>query len=294
MTDQPPAAGPQPRDAVPTCYRHPGRETYVRCQRCERPICPDCMREAAVGHQCVECVAEGNRGVRQARTVFGGRVTRSAGVTWALIAANVLAFMAQYAVPGFTERFLMSTIHVNVLGEWWRLLTSAFLHSQTAIYHIVGNMLALYLFGPELERRLGHLRFAGLYLLSAIGGGVAVYLFGAAALGASGAVWGLLGAVIVFGRKLGFDARYALVLLAINVVITFVVPGISWQGHLGGLAVGVAVAAIFAYAPAKNRQAIQLAGVLAVLVVLMLVVLAAPPFDETVRWQLERLGRPIG
>src|SRR5688572_24767753 len=99
MTSQPPSPPPQPEqpaEAVPTCYRHPDKETWVRCQRCERPICPECMRDAAVGFQCPECVAEGNRGIRQARSTFGGGVVRTPFVTYAILVINVLVFGAQY------------------------------------------------------------------------------------------------------------------------------------------------------------------------------------------------------
>ncbi|GAA4592035.1 rhomboid family intramembrane serine protease [Planotetraspora phitsanulokensis] len=282
MTSQPPPPPPSEQppvqpgaEAVPTCYRHPDRETYVRCQRCERPICPDCMREASVGHQCVECVREGNQSVRQAQAPMGGAYVVKPRVTWALLIANVLAFGLQYLLPGRLENaYAVSPVHIY-LGEWWRLITGAFLHS--GLIHIGFNMWALYMIGPELERRLGSLRFATLYLLSALGGSVAIYLFGYAAVGASGAIYGLFGALFVVAKRLGFDARGVLWVLAINVVITFVVPGISWQGHLGGLVTGTLVAAAFAYAPAKNRTAVQFGSAAAVLVVLILLVTQLSP-----------------
>ncbi|MBP2706279.1 rhomboid family intramembrane serine protease [Microbispora sp. RL4-1S] len=278
MTSQPPPSTPPGSEAVPTCYRHPERETYVRCQRCERPICPDCMREAAVGHQCVECVREGNQSVRPAQAVFGGAAVTVPRVTWALLAANVLAYVAEFLSPDeVIGRFAMFPVDVYY-GEWWRLITSAFLHAPPpSFWHILFNMWALFAIGPELERRLGSVRFAALYLLSALGGSVAVYLFGTNALGASTAIYGLFGALFVVARRLGYDARGVLWLIGINVVITFVVPGISWQGHLGGLVTGVVVAAGFAYAPARNRAAVQLGTAAAVLVALILLVTALMP-----------------
>ncbi|GIH72990.1 rhomboid family intramembrane serine protease [Sphaerimonospora thailandensis] len=276
----PPNMPPPGADAVPTCYRHPDRETYVRCQRCERPICPDCMREAAVGHQCVECVREGNRDVRRTRAVFGGAAVVTPRVTWALLAANVLAYGAEVlARDEILRNFQMWSPGVYFYDEWWRLITSAFLHAPPpSFWHILFNMWALFVIGPELERRLGSVRFGALYLLSALGGSVAVYLFGIAAVGASGAIYGLFGALFVVARRLGYDACGVLWLIGINVVITFIVPGISWQGHLGGLVVGTLVAAAFAYAPARNRTAVQVGSATAVLLVLIMIVAALPPY----------------
>ncbi|MBX6385093.1 MAG: rhomboid family intramembrane serine protease [Microbispora sp.] len=279
MTSQPPSP-PQPgAQAVPTCYRHPDRETYVRCQRCERPICPDCMNEAAVGHQCPECVRDGNREVRQARAAFGGAAVTTPRVTWTLLILNVLAYAAEVVRPDeVVQRFAMWSVGVH-LGEWWRLITSAFLHAPPpSFWHILFNMWALYALGPELERRLGSGRFAALYLLSALGGSVAIYLFGTSAVGASGAIYGLFGALFVIARRLGYDARGALWLIGINVVLTFVVPGISWQGHLGGLVVGTIVAAGFAYAPQRNRALVQAGVAAVVLLALVLVVTTLPPY----------------
>ncbi|GAA3000939.1 rhomboid family intramembrane serine protease [Streptosporangium longisporum] len=281
MTTQP---SDEPGTVVPTCYRHPGRETYVRCQRCDRPICPDCMRDAAVGFQCPECVAEGGKGMRQAQAVFGGRAVTTPRVTWTLLILNVLAYVAE-VVGGnpVVNAFAMNSYGVAYEGEWWRLVTGAFLHQPIGagglgLTHILFNMWALYAIGPELERRLGAARFLTLYLLSALGGSVAIYLFGIAAVGASGAIYGLFGALFVLGRKLGYDVRGVLWLIGINVVLTFTIANISWQGHLGGLVTGALVAAVLAFAPRGNRDAVQWGGCVAILVILVALVLVLPPF----------------
>jgi membrane associated rhomboid family serine protease len=229
------------------------------------------MRDAAVGHQCVECVAEGNQGVRRAvpRTVLGGRAPASAVpvVTYTLIGACLAAYVAELSSWAVVWDFMMlgqgvlPDGHVGGVaqGEWYRLFTTMFLHQRGGsfgITHILFNMWALYAVGPALEQVLGRWRYLALYLLSGLGGSVLLYLVGApgaSAVGASGAIFGLFGAYFVIGRRLGGPVGPIVVLLVINLVITFSVPGISWQGHVGGLVVGAALAAAYAYAPAARR-----------------------------------------
>ncbi|NEC65660.1 rhomboid family intramembrane serine protease [Streptomyces sp. SID9727] len=295
--------------AATTCYRHPSYETYVSCVRCERFICPDCMREAAVGHQCVECVREGQRSVRQARTAFGGAVSRTAVpvVTYALIGLNVLAYLAELIRPGVVDRFAMTGagltdadggqyVYVEggspgfdvvgvVDGEWYRLLTGAFLHLPPdgssfgslpfGVLHIVFNMYALWNLGRVVEEQLGRGRFLALYLLSALGGSVLVYLIspGDEVVGASGAVFGLAAAFYVISRRLGRDMQAVngflagfLVWMLLSAAFT------SWEGHLGGLLTGAAVTVVYAYAPAGRRTAVQAAGCVVLAAVLVLLV----------------------
>ncbi|WP_102143574.1 rhomboid family intramembrane serine protease [Mycobacterium hubeiense] len=251
---------PQSPAETPTCYRHPHRQTYVRCTRCQRYICPECMRSAAVGHQCVECVAEGARTVRAPRTQFGAPQRSATPVlTYLLIAANVVMFVLQ-TTSSEVERRLALWSPAVADGELWRLVTSAFLHF--GIMHLLFNMWALYVVGPPLEAALGRLRFIALYALSALGGSVVVYLISpleAATAGASGAVFGLFGATFVVGRRLNLDVRWVVALIVINLVLTFTIPGISWQGHIGGLVTGAAVATAYVYAPHQRRNMIQAA-----------------------------------
>ncbi|WP_336212468.1 rhomboid family intramembrane serine protease [Nonomuraea sp. LPB2021202275-12-8] len=279
MTSQPPippSQPDQPEQAAPTCYRHPDRETWVRCQRCDRPICPDCMRDAAVGFQCPECVAEGNKGLRQARSTFGGAAVAVPYVTWAVLAVNVLVFAAQQ-LPGLdvSRLFAMWPAGVAVLGEYYRLISSAFVHG--GVFHILFNGWALFVIGPYLERAFGHVRFLAVYLVSALGGSVLVFWVDAlntATVGASGAIFGLFGAMFVVSRKLNMDVRGIAALIAINLVITFLVPSISWTGHVGGLITGAALAGALAYAPKNNRtlwQVLAIAGTVAVFVALVLI-----------------------
>ncbi|TMR25680.1 rhomboid family intramembrane serine protease [Nonomuraea turkmeniaca] len=261
---------------MPTCYRHPDKETWVRCQRCDRPICPDCMRDAAVGFQCPECVAEGNRGVRQAKSTFGGSVVRTPFVTYTILVINVLVFGAQYLAGNeVTGELAMWPAGVAVLDQYYRLITAAFVHG--GVFHILFNCWALYVVGPYLERAFGHVRYVALYLISALGGSVlGLWLdpLNQPTVGASGAIFGLFGAVFVVGRKLNMDVRGIAVLIAINLVITFVVSGISWTGHIGGLITGSLLAGAIAYAPKNNKtlwQVLAITGALALLAVLVVV-----------------------
>jgi membrane associated rhomboid family serine protease len=251
-------------EAAPTCYRHPGRETYVHCTRCERPICPDCMRSAPVGFQCPECVAGAGAGpVRRPRTVYGGVVRRRSGsVTNALIALNVAVFVAEiFSAKGQAGQMLggnpinplerrFGLWADNFFGgghEYYRLLTAAFLHVD--VIHIALNMYILWLLGPPLEHLLGRLRFIALYLTCALGGGALAYFTGQGGVGASGAIFGLFSAFYLFSRRLGRDTRPILFLIVINLVFSFTVPGIGYWDHLGGLAAGAIVGAGYAYAP---------------------------------------------
>ncbi|HLU75875.1 MAG TPA: rhomboid family intramembrane serine protease [Nonomuraea sp.] len=281
MTSQPPlppSQPEQPAETVPTCYRHPDRETWVRCQRCDRPICPDCMRDAAVGFQCPECVAEGNRGIRQAKSTFGGALVRAPYVTWTLLGANVLVFLAQYLVPDIARLFGMNSIMVALGDEYYRLITAAFVH--VSLFHILFNCWALYVIGPYLERAFGHVRFAALYFVSAFGGSVLGLWMDhprVFTIGASGAIFGLFGAVFVVGRRLNLDVRGITVLIVINLAITFIVPGISWTGHIGGLVTGAALSAALAYAPKENRTRWQLMAVAGFVVLLAVLVVVRVP-----------------
>ena len=271
--------GQIPQSQAPGCYRHPDRTTYIRCTRCEQPICPDCMRSAAVGFQCPDCVGEAARTVRQPSTVSGGGLITKPYVTWTLIGLTVAIFMWQFAagVGAVAEDYGMWPFGIVLYGEWWRLLTAAFLHGSWL--HIAFNMYVLFVLGPTLERVLGHLRFIVLYIVAALGGSVASYVFSdprTVSVGASGAIFGLMGALIVAGRRMRWDITQVLILLGINVVIGFLSPEVDWRAHFGGLVVGALVAGIFVWTPAPLRPVRvlwQVLGVLAILGILVAVTL---------------------
>jgi membrane associated rhomboid family serine protease len=286
--DPPGPAGEQ-APQVPTCYRHPGRETYVSCVRCGRHACPDCMRAASVGQQCVDCVGQGARDTRQARTVFGGRPAGGAVVTWTLVAINVAVFLVAWARPSIVNDLEMlgyasygGSLHGVAAGEWYRLITSAFVTpgaglNGLGLVDILFNMWALIFVGPALEGFLGRMRFLAVYLLSAVGGAVMYYFLASAdqaAAGASGAIYGLFGAWFVVARRLRLDIRGIAALIAINLVLSFSFHSIiAWQDHIGGLLTGALLTAAYVYAPGKNRAVWQALATIAVLAALVIAVL---------------------
>ena len=303
-----PSDGPSTVGA-PTCYRHPDRETWIRCQRCNRPICPDCMRDASVGFQCPDCVQKANKGSRQNRGPYGGE--RSADprlTTFIIIGINAVVWLAITATGGRASRLVeilglaplgrclsanapdqyypsvdTASVCASVQGgdglwmpgvadgAYWQLVTSAFTHVE--IWHIATNMFALFVFGPTAERFLGRTRFLAVYLLGALGGGVLVLWLsdaGGSTVGASGALFGLLGALLVIARKARLDSQWLMQNLGIGIVITVIGwRFISWQGHLGGFLAGALAAAIIAYAPKANRAVVQWVGLAGLAVVLL-------------------------
>ena len=278
------------QQAPPVCPRHPDRVSYVRCQRCGRPTCPECQRAAAVGVQCVDCVKAQAAASRSATTVFGGRVADRPVVTLSIIVLCVLVWLGQQA----SSRLTSDILFIPALGESepYRFLTSAFAHSPGQVMHILFNMLALWLVGGQyLEPLLGRARYAALYLLSALGGSVMLLLlaqppsgpvltwqdlvsWGTPAVGASGAVFGLFGALLVLNRKLGRSSSGMYATLVINAVLGFVIPNVAWQAHLGGFLTGVAVAFVLASTQERSRRRWQWPAVAAVGVVLVAAALA--------------------
>lgn len=220
---------------------------------------------------------------------FGGRVaTGRPVVTYTLVALNVAVYIVELVygkavdygamIGGAYDRALGESVGVAA-GDWYRLLSSAFLHeppgSGVGLLHIAFNMWALIVVGPALERSLGRLRFIAVYLVSALGGSVLFYLLAPAnepAIGASGAIFGLFGAWFVLARRLRLDARMIVGLIAVNLLISFTVSGIAWQDHVGGLIAGAALTAAYVYAPRANRTLIQLGSTIGLVALLILAV----------------------
>jgi membrane associated rhomboid family serine protease len=228
---------------IQTCYRHSDRRAGVSCQRCDRPICPSCMISASVGFHCPECARKGRQKVITPRTMH-----RRPIVTQVLIGINALVYVlgvvavssdalagrGGYAIDGG----LLGVFVAN--GDWWRIITAGFLHA--GLMHLGFNMLALWVLGGQLEPVLGRLEFAVVYFTSLLAGSFGVLLLSPNALtvGASGAVFGLMGATVALSSSRGISIWNSGIggLLMINLFITFLVPGISIGGHLGGLAGG--------------------------------------------------------
>ncbi|MGW2819999.1 rhomboid family intramembrane serine protease [Streptomyces sp. NPDC001443] len=272
----------QDAQSLPGCYRHPDRETGIRCTRCERPICPECMVNASVGFQCPDCARESGAAAARPRTVAGGAVAADPRLaTKVLIGLNLALFLVQKIVGDrFSERFdLLGQAYVPILhsvegiaqGQWYRLLTSMFLHG--GYVHILFNMLSLWWIGGPLEAALGRVRYLALYFVSGLAGSAFCYLIAAPnqpSLGASGAIYGLFGAMVVLMRRLNYDMRPMIALLVINLLFTFG-PGmnIAWQAHLGGLVAGVAIGFAMVHAPRRHRALVQYGSCALVLAVVV-------------------------
>ncbi|CBG71625.1 MULTISPECIES: rhomboid family intramembrane serine protease [Streptomyces] len=273
--DQVPSS-PQDAQSLPTCYRHPDRETGIRCTRCERPICPECMVSASVGFQCPECV-RGGSGTGHApaasvpRTLAGGTIAADPRLlTKILIGVNLLLFLVQQILGDtFTDRFdligrawvpeLGTSLQGVAEGQWYRLVTSMFLHGS--VTHILFNMLSLWWIGGPLEAALGRARYLTLYFASGLAGSALTYLLAAPnqpSLGASGAIFGLFGATGVLMRRLRYDMRPLIILLVINLIFTFSpMFNIAWEAHVGGLVGGVLIGYAMVHAPRERRALIQ-------------------------------------
>jgi membrane associated rhomboid family serine protease len=270
-------------EQLPTCYRHPDRETRLSCSNCERPVCIDCVRTASVGQKCPECSAP----LPGARTLDMNDVrrgqTRTAIVSYTILAVCVAIFVIGFVAPPLGDQ--LYGVQANELvadGQWWRLLTAAFFHDPSSIVHIAFNMWALYVFGPQLEREVGSAAFLALYVAAALGGGVAFYLLAprGVAVGASGAIFGLFGAWLAASyrrRRTAAGAaslRQLLVLLGINMALAFA-PGfnIAWQAHAGGLVAGFLIALAWS-APQLHNSAARRTAVAAAVAAAALTVAA--------------------
>lgn len=297
---------PAPQSEIDSehCYRHPDRTSFIHCQRCGRTICPQCQTQAAVGVQCPECVREGRQQVAASRP---GRLTRLMGsgttpvVTYVLIGLCVVIYLAQWLSGGaLTSAWVLDPR--LIASQPWRLVTSAFLHSTSFIPHLLFNMYALFIFGPALERFLGRARYLALYLVGALGGSLGVVLLyqlavasnGASskwlggflgwglALGASGAIFALMGALLVLRTAMGLPLTQILIVVLVNVAFGFIAPGIAWQAHIGGLGIGAAIAGVYLTTrrpEQKSRQVLSVIGVgLATILVMVACVVASPGY----------------
>jgi membrane associated rhomboid family serine protease len=232
-----------------TCYRHPSRETGVSCSNCGKPICPDCMTATPVGMRCPDCARQRT----QTRSLQSMHVEPIA--TYVLIAINVAVFLgASQSANAQNDLVLFGPAVAD--GDYWRLLTSGFLHVE--IIHILMNMLALYWLGRMIEPALGHARFVAIYLTALLAGSLGVMILSPdeATLGASGAIYGLLGAAIVMARNRNISLVQSglLPILAINFAITLTIPNISLGGHVGGLIGGLVATFVVEQLSMRRRE----------------------------------------
>ncbi|WP_037674913.1 rhomboid family intramembrane serine protease [Streptomyces griseus] len=279
----------QPARSVPVCYRHPGRETGIRCTRCERPICPECMVSASVGFQCPDCV-RGGSGTGHApeasrpRTLAGGTIAADPRLlTKILIGINLAVFLVGQIRPSFLDELVLvgqwppapfTPTEGVAEGQWYLLFTSMFAHE--AIWHIAFNMLSLWWLGGPLEAALGRVRYLALYLVSGLAGSALTYVLASpssGSLGASGAIFGLFGATAVLMRRLRYDMRPIIALLVINLIFTFGWGNIAWQAHIGGLVAGVVIGYGMVHAPRERRALVQYGTCALVLVAVVVMTL---------------------
>ncbi|MFJ2368120.1 rhomboid family intramembrane serine protease [Microbacterium sp. NPDC087665] len=278
------------------CYRHPDRQSFVLCQRCLRTICGECQTPAAVGVICPECMKKERKNrtpaQKRAERRWGGRntamaVTRSGKpvVTYALLAVTSLLGLIGL-IPGIGEQinsqlaFYAPYLYpsLSLLSfEPWRLLTALFVHG--GFIHLALNMLALWLIGQSLEPMLGRARFLALYLISGLGGSVMVALIapGQLTVGASGAIFGMMAALLIIGRHIGANVTGLLVILGVNFAFGFFNSGISWQAHLGGAIVGALVALIIVATKRREQRIWQILGLAGLTVALLVIVAFIPP-----------------
>ena len=242
------------------CYRHSDRPTGITCNRCGSFICPECMVNAPVGFQCPSCAAISSpRASRGTPSSSNGWLAGIPPVTrWILLACVGVYLYTRFvgSVDSWQYSYGMWPNAV-ASGQWYRLLTATFLHA--GILHLLFNMYALYVLGPNLERLLGSRQFISLYFLSALGGSALGFLFSepnSLSIGASGAIFGLLTATIVIGRHMRADVSQLIVLLVINAALGFT-GGIDWRAHLGGALTGALVAGIYVQDQKSRSRLLQ-------------------------------------
>ena len=255
------------------CYRHPDREAAVRCQRCERFICPECQVEASVGFQCPDCAGGTQRQLTKQRLQLR---RGSTPVTTTLIAINLLVWLPEFFAKGmpwwisYMSQIVLMPANVNHAP--WTLITSGFAHDWSSPLHLAVNMYSLYIFGQAVEPLLGRARYLALYGIALFAGAAGVLWLGAPTgqtVGASGAIFGLMGAYAIFLRTLGQPSGQMMGLIAFNLLFGFISTGISWEGHLGGLVCGVTVAWLYSQTRKPEQQGLQKIGLISIALLLI-------------------------
>ena len=261
------------------CYRHPDRSTGIRCQRCGKPICGECMNPASVGFQCPDCIRKGQSNLRSPRTAFGGALSTRGGIVTKVLVIVVIAGYVLSLISGGALANLLGMSNLLVAdGQFWRLITYGF--TSAGILNTAMIALVLWFAGRPLEHYLGGWRFLVLYVLSGFGGATLLYVFGSPGLGgiggAAAAVIGLLAANGVIKFRHGEDIRPDIGLLVILVLLNFVVGfgSLAWVAQIGGILVGGLTGAALVYAPRARRSQIQIAALIMIVAACVVAVAA--------------------
>lgn len=276
---QSPGAGPDfsPPGFAP-CYRHPERMTGISCQRCHKPICGECMNPASVGFQCPSCVASGRDRARAPRTAFGA-ILKPGGGTATKVVMGVLA--AEWLLSLLSGRLLDQLLVMSnedvYLGQFWRLFTASL--TSGTILGLLMNVLVLWIAGRAIESELGAWRFVALYLAAGLGGATMLFVFGppgAGGYGAAAAVIGLLAANAIFKYKMREDVRADIGLFVLLILYSILIGfrSFGWLMLIGGIVVGALVGLVMAYAPRRNRNTVQVVGLLGVITLCLVGVFA--------------------
>jgi membrane associated rhomboid family serine protease len=274
---QTPNAGPDfsPPGFAP-CYRHPERMTGISCQRCNRPICGECMNPASVGFQCPSCVTSGRASVRAPRTAFGAVLKPGGGTaTKVVMGALAVEWVLNLVSGGLLNLLLVMSNEAIYAGQFWRLFTASL--TSGSILGVLINVLVLWVAGRAIESELGAWRFVALYLAAGLGGTTLLFVFGpygGTGFGAAAAVIGLLAANAIFKQKMHEDVRADIGLFILLILYSVLVGfrSFGWLMLIGGILVGALVGVVLAYAPRRNRSTVQVVGLLGVLTLCLVAV----------------------
>ena len=276
---QSPGTGPDfsPPGFAP-CYRHPERMTGISCQRCHKPICGECMNPASVGFQCPSCVASGRAAARAPRTAFGAILKPGGGTaTKVVMAVLAVEWLLALLSGRLLDQLLVMSNQAVYLGQFWRLFTAAL--TSGTILGLLMNLLVLWIAGRAIESELGAWRFVALYLAAGLGGATMLFVFGppgSGGYGAAAAVIGLLAANAIFKYKMREDVRADIGLFILLILYSILIGfrSFGWLMLIGGIIVGALVGVVFAYAPRRNRNTVQVVGLLGVITLCLVGVFA--------------------
>lgn len=276
---QSPGAGPDfsPPGFAP-CYRHPDRMTGISCQRCRKPICGECMNPASVGFQCPSCVASGRAAARAPRTAFGAILKPGGGTaTKVVMAVLAVEWLLALLSGRLLDQLLVMSNQAVYLGQFWRLFTAAL--TSGTIVGLLMNLLVLWIAGRAIESELGAWRFVALYLAAGLGGATMLFVFGppgSGGYGAAAAVIGLLAANAIFKYKMREDVRADIGLFILLILYSILIGfrSFGWLMLIGGIIVGALVGVVLAYAPRRNRNTVQVVGLLGVITLCLVGVFA--------------------